>query len=97
MRSLNRTYRGLDRPTDVLSFSQLEGQGTAARKLLGDVVISWGAARRQAGEFGHALDVEMKRLLVHGILHLLGYDHEAGEDEAGEMREMEERYLKGSD
>ena len=92
--SLNRLYRDMDRPTDVLSFSQLEGEGpVGVHQLLGDVVISWETAQRQASELGHGVPVEMKRLLVHGVLHLLGFDHERGEEAARAMREEEEKYL----
>lgn len=74
---LNREYRGVDRPTDVLSFSQQEGGfPSVAPDLLGDVVISVDAAKKQAGEQGHSLEEELFILLAHGILHLLGYDHE---------------------
>ena len=93
--SLNRDYRGIDRPTDVLSFSQLEGEGPVVLPhLLGDVVISWETAQRQASELGHEVPLEMKRLLVHGVLHLLGFDHEKDEEAARIMREEEEKYLK---
>ncbi|UCF88821.1 MAG: rRNA maturation RNase YbeY [bacterium] len=93
IRSLNRDYRGIDHPTDVLSFSQLEGEGPAVTPMLGDVVISWETAERQALELECPLEEEMKRLLVHGILHLLGHDHEEGGEAERLMREMEERYL----
>jgi probable rRNA maturation factor len=93
--SLNRIYRAMDRPTDVLSFSQVEGEGpVTALQLLGDVVISWETAQRQASELGHTVLVEIKRLLVHGILHLLGFDHEGDEEAAQVMREKEEKYLE---
>ena len=91
--SLNRIYRAIDRPTDVLSFSQLEGEGPIiAPQLLGDVVISWETAQRQALELGHTIQFEMKRLLVHGVLHLLGFDHEKDEEWARIMKEEEEKY-----
>ena len=91
--SLNRIYRAIDRPTDVLSFSQLEGEGPIiAPHLLGDVVISWETAQRQAMDLGHTIQFEMKRLLVHGVLHLLGFDHEKDEDGARAMKEEEEKY-----
>ena len=65
--SLNRMYRAIDRPTDVLSFSQTEGEGPVnAPQLLGDVVISWETAQRQASELGHPFLVEIKRLLYTG-------------------------------
>ncbi|MBI5283639.1 MAG: rRNA maturation RNase YbeY [Chloroflexi bacterium] len=93
---LNRTYRDTDAPTDVLSFAQGEGddfaqpEGTARH--LGDVVISIDTARRQAAEYKLELQDEVSHLLVHGVLHLLGYDHEAPED-ADVMRLQEERIL----
>jgi probable rRNA maturation factor len=91
--SLNRLYRNADRPTDVLSFSQLEGEGPSTTSgLLGDVVISWETAQRQAGELGHTVLDEMKRLLVHGVLHLLGFDHEKDDEAAKVMKEAEEKY-----
>ena len=87
IRELNQQWRGKDKATDVLSFSQVEGEGPGtAPELLGDVVISWETAKRQALEMGHTSEEEMKRLLVHGVLHLLGFDHEKGEEEARLMR-----------
>lgn len=96
IRELNREYRGVDRATDVLSFSQQEGEAlfpTGGPCLLGDVVISMDRAGEQAREFGTELDVELRRLLVHGVLHLLGYDHEGSGEEADTMRNMEGRYV----
>ena len=83
---LNGEYRGLEEPTDVLSFSQHEGEDefSAEENLLGDVVISVETAKRQADERGVDLDAEIDMLLVHGLLHLLGYDH-AEPDEADKM------------
>jgi len=82
---LNRSYRGLDRATDVLSFSQIEGSGfvpaPSGRLVLGDVIVSVETARRQASELGHGLEYELCLLAVHGALHLLGYDHQTDEDE----------------
>lgn len=87
---LNRDYRGKDRPTDVLSFPQREGDhADIDDPLLGDVVISVETAARQAIEHGHSLDRELAVLLVHGILHLLGYDHI--DDDEAEVMETEER------
>jgi probable rRNA maturation factor len=86
---LNRDWRGKDRPTDVLSFSQQEGDGPAPVGLLGDVVISVDTARRQAGERGVSLADESERLLIHGVLHLLGYDHERSSAEARRMQRRE--------
>jgi len=88
MRTLNRTFRGLDKPTDVLSFSQIEGRDArfvlppSSVTMLGDVIISIDTAARQAAEQGHSLAYELRHLAVHGGLHLLGYDHETDEEEA---------------
>jgi probable rRNA maturation factor len=96
VRALNRDYRNTDAPTDVLSFAQTEGDVFArpdeASRHLGDVVISIDTARRQAQEYALALQDEVAHLLVHGILHLLGYDHEAAEDERI-MRQHEDAIL----
>jgi len=86
IRELNCVYRGKDSPTDVLSFPQNDPT------LLGDVVISLDTAARQARELGCDLQDEVERLLVHGLLHLLGYDHETDED-AAVMREREDALL----
>lgn len=87
MQRLNRDYRRKDRTTDVLAFALREGEGTAVQEpgLLGDVVISVPTAERQALEHGHSLDHELCELLVHGVLHLLGYDHETSPAEARRM------------
>jgi probable rRNA maturation factor len=82
VRALNRRFRKKDRPTDVLSFPSGE------RGYLGDVVIASGVARRQAREQGHSLHTELRVLALHGMLHLLGYDHEA---DAGRMLRAEQR------
>jgi probable rRNA maturation factor len=79
---LNRRYRQKDRPTDVLSFPAGEpGQ-------LGDVVIALGVARRQAAAAGHPIGTELRILALHGLLHLLGYDHEQDD---GRMLRLERR------
>lgn len=91
---LNREHRGVDRPTDVLSFPQFEADEEIPEGMphvLGDLVVSLETARRQAEEYGHSEEREIAFLLVHGFLHLLGYDHETAEEEA-EMRE-EQRVL----
>jgi probable rRNA maturation factor len=92
MRRLNRQYRGLDRPTDVLAFPMRVGLCPAS-SLLGDVVISVHTADRQARAAGHSLDHELITLLVHGILHLLGYDHERSRREADRMVRKERAIL----
>jgi probable rRNA maturation factor len=96
MRILNRQYRGIDKPTDVLSFPQIsdfEFRNSESKKqkshfphspfrisqsnfILGDIVINLHQAKRQAAEYGITFQEELKKLLIHGILHLLNYDHE---------------------
>jgi len=93
MRDLNKTFRGKDYATDVLSFPfsheprarNLEPQAPGS---LGDIVIAKGVAQRQAREHGHSTAVELRVLSLHGLLHLLGYDHER---DHGEMRRVEQR------
>lgn len=80
IRRLNREHRGKDKPTDVLSFSLVENGSASAERLLGDVVISIETARRQASEYDASLQAELYRLLIHGILHVLGHDHERAEE-----------------
>lgn len=96
IRNLNRQFLGIDEPTDVLSFPDESDQpfpSVDEPAYLGDIAISLPTAMRQAGELGHSLDAEVSHLLVHGLLHLRGYDHvESAEDEA-RMREREEHYL----
>jgi len=98
VRSLNREYAGEDEVTDVLSFSQREGEEFVSppegAPQLGEVVIAYPQATRQAAERGRAATEEVTRLLVHGVLHLLGYDH-AEPEEARRMREREEALVNG--
>jgi probable rRNA maturation factor len=82
MRELNLRFRGKDRPTDVLSFPG--GDGDALH--LGDVVISTDTASRQAEDAGHSLGREVSELVIHGVLHLCGYDHET---DRGQMNRLE--------
>jgi rRNA maturation RNase YbeY len=94
MRDMNMTYRGIYRTTDVLSFSQLEGPVSRhVSAELGDIVISPAQAKRQAGERGTTLNQELALLLVHGLLHLIGYDHEKNRYQAEKMREKEVELL----
>jgi probable rRNA maturation factor len=94
MRRLNHAWRGKDKTTDVLSFSLHEGKFAHIRpEMLGDIVISAPAARRQAKAFGHSFTRELDRLLVHGLVHLLGYDHERGIQEARRMARKERQLL----
>ena len=89
---LNKDYRGKDKATDVLSFAQREGDAAFADDpILGDVIISIDTAQRQSLGRGHDLFHEIKILLVHGILHLLGYDHE--QDDEAEIMEAKERQV----
>lgn len=89
MRVLNRAYRGADYATDVLSFGGAPRHGREPA-LLGDIVIATGVARRQAAQAGHAFGTELRILALHGLLHLLGYDHESDVD-AGAMARLERR------
>jgi rRNA maturation RNase YbeY len=106
MRRLNRRYRGRNSPTDVLAFPMRAftpplprsrgrvREGAQGSPLLGDVVISLPQAARQAKADGHSVDDELAVLLIHGILHLVGYDHERGEREAARMRRKERAILR---
>ena len=97
MHNLNREYRGVDSPTDVLSFALEEGEpmpDAKGEELLGDVVISLEKAAAQAKEYGHGFMREVAYLTAHGVLHLLGYDHQSDEDRAA-MRQKEESVLAG--
>jgi len=95
---LNRGFRGVDRPTDVLSFPAAGRLSTGRRgepraasreaRVLGDIVIARGVARRQAREAGHSETTEWRVLALHGLLHLMGYDHERDD---GRMRRLERR------
>ena len=84
--ALNRDYRGKDHPTDVLAFALREGEDAHLHAdILGDVVISLDTAARQAAARGHSVAEEVRFLLAHGILHLLGYDHERSPADARRM------------
>lgn len=93
MRSLNRQYRGKDRTTDVLAFAMREAPRSSTG-LLGDVVIAVPTAACQAKQGQRSLDEELTVLLVHGILHLCGYDHERSEKEARRMHRREQMILR---
>ena len=94
IQQLNKQYRHVDSPTDVLAFAMREGiDADLNPHLLGDIVISVQTAHQQALDVGHSLDIELALLAVHGMLHLLGYDHEIS-DEAIVMREKEETILR---
>ncbi|MDQ2106151.1 rRNA maturation RNase YbeY [Azospirillum isscasi] len=89
---LNREYRGKDKPTNVLSFALTEAEepelGEDVPVMLGDVILAWETVAREAAEQGKTPSDHMTHLVVHGVLHLLGYDHET-DDEAEEMEQLE--------
>ena len=91
MRSLNHRFRGKDRSTDVLAFALREAErlSRVSRQVLGDIVISVPTALRQAKEGRRSLEEEIVALLIHGALHLCGYDHERGHAESRRMRRKE--------
>jgi rRNA maturation RNase YbeY len=93
IRELNKEWRQKDAPTDVLSFPQDQPLDGAPLLLLGDVVISIETAARQAQERGHSLLDELRILLVHGLLHVLDYDHELGPEASKEMEDEENRIV----
>jgi probable rRNA maturation factor len=100
IRELNLAYRGLDKPTDVLSFAleeadeaPLVSDGAVIPELLGDIYISVTRAAEQAVTYGHSFERELGFLAVHGLLHLLGYDHQTPE-EAATMRGREEQIMR---
>ncbi len=92
IRRLNQTYRGKNAPTDVLSFATEPEPVTAGRapRVLGDIVIARGVAGRQAADMRHSLRTELRVLALHGLLHLLGYDHDSPDDK-GRMARVEAR------
>jgi probable rRNA maturation factor len=105
LHALNRDYRGVDAPTDVLSFAAEEvPPGGAARpafvlpptapRYLGDIAISYERVIAQAAEYGHSHARELAYLAAHGALHLLGYDHERGPEDAAAMRAREEAAME---
>jgi len=101
VQQLNRDYRGVDEPTDVLAFCMLPQQEADSSfalppdgvTRLGEIIISYPQAVEQAKEQGHSPENEMALLIIHGILHLLGYDHEQPEEES-KMREKEKELLE---
>ena len=90
MRALNLKFRKINKTTDVLSFPSTSNSVSHGSKFysLGDVVIANGLAKRQARRAGHSIRVELRRLALHGLLHLLGYDHEQDE---GQMNRIERK------
>ncbi len=94
IQELNSTYRGKDHPTNVLSFPMQEGEyGDITPGLLGDIVISCETAQAEAAEAGISLSERMSQLLIHGVLHLLGFDHEADDKSALEMEQKSRELL----
>ena len=87
MRKINRSQRGIDKTTDVLSFPYEQVAGG----LMGSVVISTDTASRVAGELGHSIECEIALLFLHGVLHILGYDHEI---DGGQMRQKEKEVIE---
>lgn len=93
---INMEYRGKDKPTDVISFAYRDEPFPAPDNImeeLGDVYISLEKATEQAAEYEVTLKAEVKRLLVHGILHLLGYDHEKSPEDEKKMQDLEEKLI----
>ena len=93
IRELNKKFRNMDKPTDVLSFPLLDYEGESEEPFfdelchnLGDIVISLERAMAQANEFGHSFEREVAFLTAHSMLHLLGYDHEISEEDDADMR-----------
>ena len=99
MRTLNRAFRGKDYATDVLSFPAQRSAASpplpdgAASGFLGDIVIASGVAARQADDAGHSVATELRVLALHGLLHLLGYDHDRDD---GEMKRVERRLRRAA-
>jgi len=98
MHSLNKQYRGIDGPTDILSFAALDGEDdfilpSSAKKNLGDILISPDVLKKNAEYFNVTEDEELKRLLIHGILHLTGFDHKTN-DPTEPMLVLQEEILK---
>ena len=93
IRALNKTWRGKDQPTNVLSFPTEAMAPEAGPALLGDIVVAYETSAREAGEEGRSLDDHLAHLIVHGMFHLLGYDH-GDEREADVMEGLETRALE---
>ena len=98
LRRLNQAYRSVDAPTDVLSFAEADDDSAFVRPpdaphYLGDIAISWERVVAQAAEYGHSRERELAFLVVHGMLHLLGYDHERSPADEANMRAREEEIL----
>jgi probable rRNA maturation factor len=93
VRELNRAWRGKDAPTNVLSFPMASPAELAAVPMLGDIVLAHGVCAREAAEKRVSIEAHAAHLVIHGTLHLLGYDHEQSEAAAAEMEGLERRAL----
>ena len=95
IKALNRQYRGLNQPTDILAFPMQEGEFKGLNpEILGDLALSLDTALRQAKDAGHQIERELAMLIIHGILHLLGFDHEKGGREEKKMKREEAQIMK---
>jgi rRNA maturation RNase YbeY len=95
MTRLNARYRGKRKPTDVLSFEQL-GNSPKGVRFMGDLVLCIDVVRKQAREQKHAVEFEVAVLVAHGLLHLLGFDHEKSAKQASKMAELERKLLESA-
>ncbi|MBE6566718.1 MAG: rRNA maturation RNase YbeY [Ruminococcaceae bacterium] len=100
IRGLNKKFRGIDKATDVLSFPLFDYEGESEEPpvdemlgMLGDIVLSLEQAALQAEEYGHSFEREVAFLTVHSMLHLLGYDHETGEEDEADMRRRQSEIM----
>jgi len=93
VRALNAAWRGKDKATNVLSFPMAEESELAGAQLLGDIVLAYGICAAEAADRKVAIEVHAAHLVVHGTLHLLGYDHETSDEDAEEMEQAERRAL----
>ncbi len=97
IRTINKEYRSIDRPTDVISFANRDNPFPdidASQEEIGDIYISIEQAERQSHEYRVSLTDEMKRLIIHGILHLVGYDHERSDEDEEVMLQKEDELWK---
>ena len=101
IKDLNKKFRGINKATDVLSFPLFDYEGESEEPpvdemlgMLGDIVLSLEKAEAQAKEYGHSFEREVAFLTVHSMLHLLGYDHETGEEDEADMRARQRDVMK---
>lgn len=93
IQTINRKRRSKDSPTDVLSFPLLDMNISIPHQMIGELIISWDTTITQAEKIGHSVQDEFYRLLVHGILHLFGYDHETNQEDELKMKAKEDELL----